>query len=69
MLNIVVPMAGEGTRFKEKGYTFPKPLIEINGKPMIQVIIENIKPKIAHRFTFICRKISWLPLTPAFSAL
>lgn len=56
MLNIVVPMAGEGTRFKEKGYTFPKPLIEINGKPMIQVVVENIKPKMPHRFTFICRK-------------
>lgn len=56
MLNIIVPMAGEGTRFKEKGYTFPKPLIEINEKPMIQVIVENIKPKAPHRFTFICRK-------------
>jgi dTDP-glucose pyrophosphorylase len=56
MLNIIVPLAGEGTRFKERGYTFPKPLIEINGKPMIQVVVENIRPKVAHRFTFICRK-------------
>lgn len=56
MLNIVVPMAGEGTRFKERGYTFPKPLIEINGKPMIQVVVENIRPTGAHAFTFICRK-------------
>lgn len=56
MLNIVVPMAGEGSRFKERGYTFPKPLIELNGKPMIQVVVENIAPKAAHKFTFICRK-------------
>lgn len=56
MLNIVIPMAGEGTRFRERGYTFPKPLIEINGKPMIQVIAENIRPKTPHKFTFICRK-------------
>lgn len=56
MLNIIVPMAGEGTRFKEKGYTFPKPLIEVNGKPMIQVVVENIRPKCPHKFTFICRK-------------
>lgn len=56
MVNIIVPMAGEGARFKEKGYTFPKPLIELNGKPMIQVVAENISPHIEHRFTFICRK-------------
>jgi dTDP-glucose pyrophosphorylase len=56
MLNIVIPMAGEGSRFKEKGYTFPKPLIEINGKPMLQVIVENIRPRQPHTFTFICRK-------------
>ena len=35
-------MAGIGSRFKEKGYTFPKPLIEVHQKPMIQVVIENI---------------------------
>jgi len=35
MLNIVVPMAGKGSRFAEKGYTFPKPLIEVKKKPMI----------------------------------
>jgi HAD superfamily hydrolase (TIGR01509 family) len=40
--NILIPMAGEGSRFKEAGFTFPKPLIEVNGKPMIQVIIENL---------------------------
>ena len=56
MLNIIVPMAGEGARFKEKGYTFPKPLIEVNVKPMIQIVVENIKPKTPHTFTFICRK-------------
>ena len=26
----------------EAGYTFPKPLIEVNGKPMIQLVVENI---------------------------
>jgi dTDP-glucose pyrophosphorylase len=56
MLNIVIPMAGKGTRFAEKGYTFPKPLIEVNGKPMIQVVIENLRPNTEHSFTFICQK-------------
>lgn len=35
-------MAGKGSRFAQMGYTFPKPLIDVNGKPMIQVVVENI---------------------------
>lgn len=35
-------MAGEGSRFAKEGYTFPKPLIDVNGKPMIQVVVENL---------------------------
>lgn len=41
-LNVLIPMAGAGSRFAQQGYTFPKPLIEVNGKPMIQVVIENL---------------------------
>lgn len=41
-MNILIPMAGAGSRFEKAGYTFPKPLIEVNGKPMIQVVIDNI---------------------------
>lgn len=41
-LNVLIPMAGAGSRFEQAGYTFPKPLIEINGKPMIQVVVENL---------------------------
>jgi len=41
-LNVLIPMAGRGSRFSDKGYVFPKPLIEIKGKPMIQVVIENL---------------------------
>ena len=54
MLNIVVPMAGRGSRFQKEGYTLPKPLIPVLGKPMIQVVINNLRPKVAHRFIFIC---------------
>lgn len=35
-------MAGEGSRFAKEGYTFPKPLIDVSGKPMIQVVTENL---------------------------
>lgn len=41
-LNIVIPCAGAGSRFQEAGYTFPKPLIDVNGKPMIQLVVENL---------------------------
>jgi HAD superfamily hydrolase (TIGR01509 family) len=41
-LNVLIPMAGAGSRFEKAGYTFPKPLIEVNKKPMIQVVIENL---------------------------
>jgi NDP-sugar pyrophosphorylase family protein len=41
-VKILIPMAGEGSRFSKEGYTFPKPLIEINGKPMIQAVVENL---------------------------
>jgi len=41
-LNVLIPMAGAGSRFQQAGYTFPKPLIEVNGKPMIQVVVENL---------------------------
>ena len=39
-LNVLVPMAGAGKRFVDAGYTFPKPLIEINNKPMIQWVVD-----------------------------
>ena len=42
-LNILIPMAGAGSRFQKAGYIFPKPLIEINNKPMIQCVIDSLK--------------------------
>ncbi len=41
-LNVVIPMAGAGSRFEKAGYSFPKPLIDVNGKPMIQVVVEGM---------------------------
>lgn len=55
MLNIVIPMAGRGSRFAEAGYKDPKPLIPVCGKPMIQIVVENLTPQCAHRFIFICQ--------------
>jgi len=54
MLNIVIPMAGKGSRFVQAGYTLPKPLIPIRSKPLIECVVENLTPMMEHRFIFIC---------------
>ena len=56
MLNIVVPMAGKGSRFLEAGYKMPKPLIDIYGHTMIEYVTKNITPKCEHRFIYICQE-------------
>lgn len=53
-LNVVIPMAGAGSRFSKTGYTLPKPLIEFRGKPMIQHVVENLDMDAT--FTFIVQQ-------------
>lgn len=53
-MNVLIPMAGAGSRFEKAGYTFPKPLIEINGKPMIQIVVENLN--VDANFIYIVQK-------------
>jgi dTDP-glucose pyrophosphorylase len=55
MLNIVIPMAGAGSRFAKAGYSDPKPLIQVHDYPMIKLVINNLKPQCEHRFIFICQ--------------
>lgn len=56
MLNIVIPMAGRGSRFVNAGYIMPKPLIDVHGRYMIEYVIENVRPSCAYRFIFLCLK-------------
>jgi dTDP-glucose pyrophosphorylase len=44
-LRVVIPAAGEGSRFSKAGYQMPKPFIPLFGKPMIQHVIENVTPR------------------------
>lgn len=53
-INIVIPMAGEGRRFQEVGYSFPKPLIDVEGKTMIEMVVKNIGIK--GNYIFIVKK-------------
>jgi len=53
-LNVLIPMAGAGSRFEKAGYTFPKPLIEVRGKPMIQVVTDSLG--IEANFIYIVQK-------------
>tara|TARA_Y100001937_G_C7109012_1_gene326573 strand:+ start:992 stop:1708 length:717 start_codon:yes stop_codon:yes gene_type:complete len=53
-MKILIPMAGEGSRFAKEGYTFPKPLIDVGGKPMIQKVVENLD--FVSEYIFLVRK-------------
>jgi len=44
-MNIIIPLGGLGQRFKDDGYTKPKPLINIFGKEMIFHLIDNLFPQ------------------------
>ena len=55
MINIVIPMAGLGSRFSDAGYEKPKPFIDVAGKPMIVRVLENLSFPSA-RFILVARK-------------
>lgn len=56
MVNILIPMAGLGSRFSNAGYSTPKPLIKLNGKHMIEGVIKNLRPSnVDYKFIFICQ--------------
>lgn len=55
MLNVVIPMAGEGSRFLKAGYIKPKPFIDVDGIPMITRVLENLSYPNA-RYILIVRK-------------
>lgn len=56
MINIVIPMAGRGSRFSTAGYDLPKPLLPVFNRPMIEVVIENLRPTRPHRYIFVCQR-------------
>jgi NDP-sugar pyrophosphorylase family protein len=56
MIHIVVPMGGEGRQFAERNYTFPKPLVEVAGHPLIEIVVRNLTPREPHQFVFVCRQ-------------
>lgn len=57
MLKIVIPLAGSSELFSNAGYLYPKPLIEVNGIPMIQLVLEKVSPvPIPHQFVFLIRE-------------
>jgi len=53
-MNIVMPMAGRGSRFAEVGFTLPKPLIDVRGRPMYAWAMDSLPLALAKRVIFIC---------------
>ncbi len=56
-LHILMPMAGEGSRFAKAGWTTPKPLIELNGQPLFKHAISSVAAEgIQMKYSFIVRQ-------------
>lgn len=60
-MNIIIPMAGLGSRFPKDKYYLPKPLIDVNGKPMIVRAIESLD--MDGRYYFVLRNDEFLEIT------
>jgi NDP-sugar pyrophosphorylase family protein len=54
-INVVIPMAGEGSRFARAGYTKPKPFIDVAGRTMIETVMANLALEGA-RYILLARK-------------
>lgn len=54
-MQIIIPMSGFGERFRRAGYDVPKPLIEIDGMPIIAHVIDMFPGE--HDFIFICNQV------------
>ena len=53
-MQIIIPMSGFGERFRRAGFTSPKPLIEVDGKPIIGHVIDMFPGETD--FIFICNE-------------
>ncbi len=53
MLNLVLPIAGRGSRFVQAGFDLPKPLIPVFGVPMIEAVLNNVRPQQPCRCIFL----------------
>lgn len=43
-VNVIIPAAGEGSRFAKAGWKKPKPFIDVNGRAMVEHVIKNVVP-------------------------
>jgi NDP-sugar pyrophosphorylase family protein len=57
MLKIIIPIAGTSDLFIKAGFLYPKPLIEINGTPMIELVIDKTKSiTTKHQLIFVLKE-------------
>ena len=53
-MQIIIPMSGFGERFRKKGYELPKPLIKVDGRPIIEYVVRMFPGE--HQFFFVCNE-------------
>ena len=56
MMQIICPLAGRAARFQQRDYTFPKPLVEIAGRSIIEITLSCLAPPEPHQHIFVCQK-------------
>jgi NDP-sugar pyrophosphorylase family protein len=69
-MDVMILMAGRGSRFKDLYPEIPKPLVPLHGKPLVRWVVENLRLKTKQRFIFICLKehIETFKLRETFSS-
>lgn len=56
-IQVVIPMAGLGTRFSDAGYTTPKPLLPIHGQPMFSIVLANLLTEQVGSVTIVAQQV------------
>lgn len=56
IVNVLIPMAGDGKRFLEAGFEKPKPFIQVNNRKMVEIVLDNIVPENVNKIILITRK-------------
>lgn len=68
MIQLVIPMAGLGSRFKDAGYEIPKPLLPIHGEEMYKVVLENLmSPEVSKVVLITPKRFNFGPLADGLS--
>ena len=53
MINVVVPLTLSGNEVEDRSYSAPRPFIEVSGRPLVQHVVDNLRPTFDHQFIYV----------------